>query len=73
MLDPSPPKYARLIIGYSGWGAGQLDEELRSSSWLMSAIDRDLIFNTPSDQMWETAIRRLGADPSNLQMSCGVH
>ena len=38
MLDPSPPKYARLIVGYSGWDAGQLDEELRSSSWLMKSM-----------------------------------
>ena len=73
MLEPSPPKFARLIVGYSGWGAGQLEEELHSSAWLMSDIDRDLIFNTAPDQMWETAIRRLGADPANLQMSCGIH
>ena len=29
--------------------------------------------NTPADKMWETAIRRLGADPAALQMSRGVH
>ncbi|PYQ82268.1 MAG: hypothetical protein DMG01_01415 [Acidobacteria bacterium] len=39
----------------------------------MSDVDHDLIFNTPPDRMWETAIRRLGADPSALQMSRGVH
>jgi hypothetical protein len=32
-----------------------------------------LIFNTPADAMWETAIRRMGADPAALQMSRGVH
>ena len=36
-------------------------------------IDRDLIFSTPPDRMWEAAIRRLGADPAALQMSRGVH
>jgi len=73
LVEPSPPPYARLIVGYSGWGPGQLEEELEASSWLMSDIDRALIFNTPPEKMWETAIRRLGADPATLQMSRGVH
>jgi putative AlgH/UPF0301 family transcriptional regulator len=32
-----------------------------------------LIFNTPPDQMWEAALKRLGADPAGLQRSIGVH
>ena len=73
MLDPDPPPLARLIVGYSGWGPGQLEAELAASAWLMSDVDRDLIFSTPAEKMWETAIRRLGADPATLQMSRGVH
>jgi putative transcriptional regulator len=73
LLAPTPPPLARLIVGYSGWGPGQLEAELEASAWLMSDIDRDLIFNTPSEQLWEAAIRRLGADPAALQMSRGVH
>jgi putative transcriptional regulator len=73
LLDPSPPPLARLIVGYSGWGPGQLERELEASAWLMSDIDRDLIFNTPAERLWEAAIRRLGADPATLQMSRGVH
>lgn len=73
LLEPSPPPGARLIVGYSGWGPGQLEEELQASAWLMSDIDRDVIFNTPADKMWEVAIRRLGADPATLQTSRGVH
>lgn len=73
LLEPSPPPDARLIVGYSGWGPGQLEAELEASAWLVSEVDRDLIFNTPPGRMWETAIRRLGADPAVLQMSRGVH
>jgi putative transcriptional regulator len=73
LLQPSPPPHARLIVGYSGWGPGQLEAELEQSSWLMSDVDRDLIFTTPPENMWEAAIRRLGADPAALQMSRGVH
>ena len=73
LLGPSPPPFTRLVIGYAGWGPGQLEAELEASAWLMSDVDRDLIFNTPPDQLWEAAIRRLGADPNALQMSRGVH
>src|SRR4249920_2333898 len=47
LLEPSPPPLTRLLVGYSGWGPGQLEAELEESSWLMSDIDRDLIFSTP--------------------------
>ena len=73
LLGPNPPGHARLILGYSGWGPGQLEAELEQSSWLMSDVQRDLIFDTPHEKIWETAIRRLGADPATLQMSRGVH
>jgi putative transcriptional regulator len=73
LLEPSPPASSRLLVGYSGWGPGQLEAELNDSAWLISDVDRDLIFETPPDRMWEAAIRRLGADPATLQMSRGVH
>ena len=73
LLEPSPPPRARLMIGYSGWGPGQLEAELEASAWLISDVDRDLIFNTAPERMWEAAIRRLGADPAALHTSRGVH
>jgi len=73
LLEPSPPPRARLVVGYSGWGPGQLEAELQASAWLISEVDRDLIFNTSPERMWEAAIRRLGADPAALQTSRGVH
>jgi putative transcriptional regulator len=72
-LQHSPDPRVRLIIGYSGWAAGQLDDELAASAWLMAPVQSDLVFDVPLDEMWETAIRRLGAEPSALQSSSGVH
>ena len=72
-FDPNPPPRTRLVVGYSGWGPGQLEEELQASAWLLSDVDPELVFSIDPDRMWETALRRLGADPAALQMSKGVH
>ena len=73
VLEERPAPRARVLAGYAGWGPGQLDNELAESSWLIADVQPDLIFDVDPDVMWETAIRRLGADPTALQMSRGVH
>ena len=73
VLQEPPSSRARVLVGYSGWGPGQLETEIASSSWLTIAVDPSLIFDVPADQMWEAAIRRLGNDPSAFQASSGVH
>ena len=73
LLSASPEPRARVLAGYAGWGPGQLDAELAQSAWLIGSVDADLVFDIDANLMWETAIRRLGADPSSLQMSHGVH
>jgi len=69
---PSVEK-ARLLMGYAGWGAHQLDHELTESSWLISDVAREIVFDTTPAEMWEAAIRRLGVDPSALHGSTGIH
>lgn len=73
LLQAPPSVRARVVVGYSGWGPGQLEKELAASSWLTTDVDPRLIFGVPPDEMWETAIRRLGTDPAALQTSSGVH
>ncbi|MEQ1913388.1 MAG: YqgE/AlgH family protein, partial [Vicinamibacterales bacterium] len=73
LLEPQPPANARLVVGYAGWAPGQLEQELAESAWLLSDVDADLVFKTNADQMWERAIRRLGADPGTLTMSRGIN
>jgi putative transcriptional regulator len=73
VLEARPAPRARVLAGYAGWGPGQLDEELAQSAWLMGDVDLDIVFEVPAAAMWETAIRRLGADPSTLTMGHGVH
>jgi len=73
VLEAQRQPRARVVAGYAGWAAGQLDDELAQSAWLMSDVELDLVFDVDASLMWETAIRRLGADPSSLQVSPGVH
>ena len=73
VLEATPAPRARVLAGYAGWGPGQLDDELAQSAWLLADIDLDIVFDVPAAAMWETAIRRLGADPSTLTTSHGVH
>ena len=73
VLTESPPPRARVLAGYAGWGPGQLDAELAQSAWLIGDVDVDLLFDVEPQVMWETAIRRLGADPAALPVSGTRH
>ena len=68
-----PQPRCRFLVGYAGWGPRQLDSELAASAWLTVPLELDLLFDTPSESMWEVAIRRLGIDPAALAMGPGVH
>jgi putative transcriptional regulator len=76
LLEAEPAEIARqhcrLLLGYAGWGPGQLDSELAASAWLTASLDPTLVFETPPDAMWERAIRSLGVDPMALQLGPGI-
>jgi putative transcriptional regulator len=73
IIDREADDRTRLVAGYAGWGPGQLDTELAASAWLSMDVHLDIVFDTPAEQMWERAIRRLGATPGGLQTGQGVH
>jgi putative transcriptional regulator len=50
----------RFLVGYAGWGAQQLDDELNSGSWALCPIDRKLVFDTPWSELWNICIDKLG-------------
>ena len=57
-IDPFDIKF---FLGYSGWSPGQLDEELKADSWIVSDIvTQDLIFETPPEMMWKKSLKSLG-------------
>ena len=58
-------------LGYSGWSAGQLDEELQTNAWLICDASHDLIFTDNPNTMWDQAVATLGFDPALLSVQSG--
>ena len=58
-LDPAR---IRFYIGYSGWGSGQLDDELKEKSWLTVKATRKLVFHRNFEEIWKESLKLLGGD-----------
>lgn len=65
------PEQLLIVLGYAGWGPGQLEEEIRSNAWLTAPAAAELIFATPFAQRWQAATRSLGIDPALLSSQAG--
>ncbi len=52
----------RFFIGYSGWGEGQLANELQQKAWIVGKIDADFLFDTPADAFWRGVLKRMGGE-----------
>jgi putative transcriptional regulator len=73
-IASKPPRNIRLLLGYSGWGPGQLEAEMSRGAWLHASADPDLVFDTPPDEMWERALQSLGiTNPESLFVGRGVN
>lgn len=69
------PKRFLMTLGYSGWRAGQLEEEIANNSWLNVSVDShvvtDIIFNTPYQEKYEKVLAQLGVDLRCLYAHAG--
>src|SRR6202023_1783564 len=65
-LAESPPERFRLFLGYAGWGAGQLIEEILRNDWLTAPARGELIFAPDPDRVWSAALESVGGDPAAL-------
>jgi len=71
IADGQGPERCVLALGYAGWGAGQLDEEIQDNGWLLVPADNELLFGGDNDAKWEGAISKLGIDLSLLSSQAG--
>ena len=65
------PKRLLVTLGYSGWAAGQLEDELSRNGWLTVEAKPEIIFDTPSELRYERAVALLGFDPRMLSQDAG--
>ena len=69
------PAQFLMTLGYAGWGAGQLEEEITLNGWINVPLNREqmieIIFNTPSSQRYQKAMNHLGFDLSDLSGEAG--
>lgn len=65
------PEHSIIALGYAGWSAGQLEEELQSNAWLTVEADLDILFNTPIHRKWEVAVHKLGINTWQLGPDVG--
>ena len=65
------PRRMLVTLGYSGWSAGQLEEEITRNGWLTVDADPAVIFDTPVEQRYERALSLLGFDPLMLSQEAG--
>jgi putative transcriptional regulator len=56
----------RFIMGYAGWGPGQLESEMAHGTWLCCPLKADLVLQPSPDNQWEAVIQSLGIDPMML-------
>ena len=71
MADGEGPPRVLVTLGYAGWGAGQLEQELRDNAWLTVRADDRILFETPLDDRWNAAIALVGINPANLTSYSG--
>ncbi len=65
------PRNVFITLGYAGWSAGQLEEELSRNGWLNVEAEPDIIFNTPVEQRYDKALSLLGIDRNFLMGEAG--
>jgi len=71
MANKNGPKECLVALGYAGWGAGQLEDELAQNAWLSVPASAEIIFNTPIEKRWHAAASLLGVDLQLLSDDIG--
>jgi putative transcriptional regulator len=71
LANGAGPKKVLVTLGYSGWGAGQLEDEMQRNGWINVGAEPAIIFDTPVEQRYDKALSLLGIDPRMLSQEAG--
>jgi len=65
------PARALMMLGYAGWGPGQLEAEIARNGWLTCAASAALVYTLPDAKKWSAALDSIGIDPLGLSSAAG--
>jgi len=71
MAAGSGPDQSLVALGYAGWDAGQLEQEILSNTWLTVPASPDIIFDVPFRDRWSVAAETIGIDISQISVHAG--
>jgi putative transcriptional regulator len=70
-LQPETEQPFRLLLGYAGWGPGQLEGEIHRGDWIPMEVDDSLVFDADTAALWRKALDRLGLHPGGFMVGPG--
>ncbi len=71
IVNDAGPENSIVALGYAGWTAGQLDNEIANNTWLSCPAEEQIIFDTPAEERWKAAAKLIGIDLSLLSHDAG--
>lgn len=71
LVSPARPEGYVMLLGYSGWGKGQLEQEIAQNGWLTLPASRKLLFQTDYTMLYEEALRAMGISEASLSSNAG--
>lgn len=71
IADNKGPKNLHFCLGYCGWGAGQIEQEIAENSWIVLPADENIIFRTEPERRYGKCLEKIGIDPARLSTTVG--
>jgi len=71
MASGKGPREQLVALGYAGWAAGQLEDEIQRNGWLTVEADLDVVFDVPPEDRYDAAMKMLGVNAANLSDEAG--
>ena len=71
IAEGNGPEQSFIALGFAGWGAGQLEQEIKDNAWLNGPADSSIIFQTPCEKRWEVSAALLGIELDRISSEVG--
>ena len=71
IADGTAPQNFNFCLGYAGWDAGQLEEEIAENNWLMLEADTQILYQTPATKRYQACLDKLGVDSARMSAISG--